>query len=125
MLDNSAQCILLVATVHTPLLPGVCLYSVVGNIQVRLLLSQKGKVLQICEGEKGRISVPRVYKIMDLLREERFTNLIWCKYIRMYMHVGRLDVGVYDAELCRLSIPGLISYVCSLVVITGQLTYYH
>ena len=70
------------------------MYSVVGNIQVRLLLSQKGKVLQICEGEKGRISVSRVYKIMDLLREERFTNLIWCKYIRTYMHVGRLHVGV-------------------------------
>ena len=87
MLDNSAQCILLVATVHTPLLPGVCLYSVVGNILVRLLLSQKGKVLQICEGEKARISVPRVYKIMDRLREERFTNLIWCKYIRICMLV--------------------------------------
>lgn len=81
MLDNSAQYILLVATVHTPLLP---VYSVVGNTLVRLLLSQKGKVLQICEGEKGRISVPRVYKIMDLLREER---LIWCKYIRICMLV--------------------------------------
>ena len=72
---------------HSPSPHVVCLYSVVGNIQVRLLLSQKGKVLQICEGEKARISVPRVYKIMDLLREERFINLIWCKYIRICMLV--------------------------------------